>query len=51
MFLYCIHVCRPPRDSNILYKFNVDVFEQIEIGIEQYKLSSKTLVTGDPELL
>ena len=45
VFLCCSYI--PPRGSQVLNTINDNIFEQIEIGIEKYKLLGKTLVTGD----
>jgi len=45
VFLCNVYV--PPTSSNVLNDRNIDFYEEIEKGIEQYSLLGKPFITGD----
>ena len=45
MFLCNVYI--PPRESRLVNQQENDLFEQVEWGIERYKLRGKVFVIGD----
>ena len=45
-----VYICSSyikPRDSRVLLAEDIDMFEQIESGVEKYKMLGKVFITGD----
>jgi len=45
--VYICNVYIPPNNSNVIDTINFDFIEQIEVGIEKYKLLGKIFISGD----
>jgi hypothetical protein len=45
--VYFCFVYIPPHNSIVLNQFDIDFYEEIEIGIEKYKGSGKIMISGD----